>query len=80
MQVQVKLYAMLQQYAPGEVLAGTPFSVDLPESCAIAGLIGALAIPASEVKVVYVNGRARSEQYGLHAGDEVGIFSPIGGG
>ena len=78
--VQVKLYAMLQKYAPEGVLAGTPFRVDLPESRTVAALIATLGIPASEVKVAYVNGRARPEQYVLHAGDEVGIFSPVGGG
>jgi len=80
MQVQVKLYAMLQQYAPAGERAGTPFAVDLPTSATLADLIGTLRIPALEVKVVYVNGRTRPESYELQVGDAVGIFSPVGGG
>ena len=78
--IHVKLYATLQKYAPEGVFAGTPFAVEVPAACTIEDLILFLNIPESEVKVVFVNGRAQKGQYVLHSDDTVGIFSPVGGG
>ncbi|MBN1875325.1 MAG: MoaD/ThiS family protein [Anaerolineae bacterium] len=80
MQVKVKLYANLQKYAPEGTALGEAFPVKLPEKSTIADLIAVLNIRANEVKVAYVNGRARAELYRLQEGDDVGIFSPVGGG
>ncbi len=79
MQVNVKLFATLQRYKP-EVFAGEVFVVELPEKSTLADLVAHLAIRANEVKVMFVNGRARAEMYRLQEGDEVGIFPPVGGG
>ncbi|HOT92581.1 MAG TPA: MoaD/ThiS family protein [Anaerolineae bacterium] len=79
MQVNVKLFASLQRYKPG-VFAGEAFAVELPEGSTLADLVERLQIHANEVKVMYVNGRARAEMYRLKDGDEVGIFPPVGGG
>ena len=43
-------------------------------------LIEHLHLPADEVKVVFVNGIVRGEEYVLSDGDEVGVFPPVGGG
>lgn len=77
--VKVKLLATLQRYKP-EVIAGEPFEVELPEPATISDLVAQLGIRDNEVKVVYVNGRARATVYRLNGGDEVGIFPPVGGG
>ncbi len=79
MEVKVKLFATLQQYKP-DVPAGEIFEVELPEGSSIQDLIEELEIRPNEIKVVYVNGRARFEMYRLKPEDEVGIFPPIGGG
>lgn len=79
MQVNVKLFATLQRYRP-EVFAGEVFPVELPEGSTLADLVTHLEIRANEVKVMFVNGRARAEMYRLQDGDEVGIFPPVGGG
>jgi len=52
----------------------------LPEGATIADLIHHLNLPAEEVKLAFVNGRARPEDWRLEPGDEVGIFPPVGGG
>jgi molybdopterin synthase sulfur carrier subunit len=81
--VRAKLFATLRRYAPGAstgTRAGTPFEVDLPDGTTIAELVKQLNLPAEEVKVAYVNGRARPGNWQLEPGDEVGIFPPIGGG
>ncbi|MDX9955753.1 MAG: MoaD/ThiS family protein [Anaerolineae bacterium] len=80
MKVQVKLFATLQRYAPAGQFAGEPFDMELPEGGTIAMIVEQLAIRPHEVKVTFVNGRARAEVYRLKEGDEVGIFPPVGGG
>jgi sulfur carrier protein ThiS len=82
MEVTVKLFAMLTRYSPGETgrPAGTPFPVTLPEGSTVADLVTHLGIPDREVKVAFVDGRARAMLYRLSPGAEVGIFPPIGGG
>ena len=79
MLVNVKLFATLQRYKP-DIPAGQIFSIELPEKSKIADLINKLQIRPNEVKVIFVNDRARAEIYRLKDGDEVGIFPPIGGG
>ncbi len=79
MKVKVKLYATFSRYHPG-TLAGTPFEVDLPDGSTLRDLIHHLEIPESEVKVCFINARIQDLDTRLNAGDEVGIFPPVGGG
>ena len=79
MHVQVKLFATLRHYAPSAAI-GHPFEVDLAEGATVADLIHHLSLPAEEVKMVYVNARARPEDWRLGSGDEIGLFPLIGGG
>ncbi len=88
MQIKVKLFATLTQRVSAAVLArypqgiraGRPFEVELPEGSTLDDLIAALGLPPEETKIVYVKGRAQPFDYRLQAGDEVGIFPPVGGG
>lgn len=79
MRVHVKLFATLRRYVEGAT-SGVPFEVELPDGATIADLIGRLHLPTEEVKMAFVNGRARPEDWHLESGDEIGIFPPIGGG
>ncbi len=79
MQINVKLFASLQRYRP-DAFAGEVFPVELPDGSTLADLVTHLEVRANEVKVMFVNGRARAEMYRLQDGDEVGIFPPVGGG
>jgi molybdopterin synthase sulfur carrier subunit len=79
MRVRVKLFATLRRYVDGAA-DRVPFEVDLAEGATIADLIKKLNLPAEEVKVAFINGRARPEDWQLEPGDEVGIFPPVGGG
>lgn len=82
MEITVKLFATLTRYSPGavEAPAGTPFMISLPEGSTIADLVTHLGSPEREVKVAFVDGRARAAMFRLMHGAEVGIFPPIGGG
>jgi len=50
------------------------------ESATLADLVKLAELPREEVKMFFVNGRARPIDWPLEPGDEVGIFPLIGGG
>ena len=79
MVVKVKLFASLRKYYP-EVPLGESFAVTLDSGSTIAQLHEHLSIPAEEIKITMVNGRYRERDHVLSDKDEVGIFSPVGGG
>jgi molybdopterin converting factor small subunit len=77
--VYAKLFATLRTYRPGLKL-GEVFPVDLPEGATVGQLLRQLGVPEEEVKMVFVNGIVRDREQVLAAGDELGIFPPVGGG
>ena len=79
MRVRVKLFSTLGCYMAG-VVPGIPFEVEMADGATVADLVGRLKLPPEEVKVAFVNGRARPMDWTLQANDEVGIFPPVGGG
>ena len=79
MQVQVKLFANLCRYF-NNILPGIPFQVEMPEGATLSDLVNHLKLPREEVKVFFVNGRARPLDWTLEPGDEVGIFPLVAGG
>jgi len=79
MQIRVKLYATLSRYY-GHVAPGIPFEIEVPEGSTVTDLVNELKLPREEVKLFFVKGRARSIDWPLEPGDEVGIFPLIGGG
>ena len=78
-QVRVKLFATLGRYALNGV-AGAPFEMDFSEGAILDDLVDRLNLPRDEVKVFFVNGRARPKDWILKPGDEVGIFPLVAGG
>jgi molybdopterin converting factor small subunit len=88
MKIHVKLYATLTQSLSEAILAkynhgvsaGSRLEVDLPEGSTLADLVAYLDLPREQVKVIFVNAKARDLEYHLQPADEVGIFPPIGGG
>jgi len=79
MLVHVKLFASLRRFA-GDTPLGTPIDVELPDGANLTDLYQTLHLPFDEVKLAYINGRVRPKEWQLQAGDEIGIFPPIGGG
>ncbi len=79
MKIRVKLFATLRDLFP-QLGIGEAMEVDLPDGATVADLIAQLRIPREEVKLVYVGGRLKGDDYVLRNGDEVGIFPPVGGG
>jgi sulfur-carrier protein len=79
MRVKVKVFAMLAKYLP-EVKPGEPFDFDVKNGATLSDMITQLNLPPEEAKLLFVNGIAKSPDYQIQNNDEVGIFSPIGGG
>ena len=81
-QITVRLFATLREYKPASAAsAQTGFPVSIAEGTTLRSLIEThLGIPRQTVKMMFVNGLAREDDYILQAGDEVGIFPPIAGG
>ena len=79
LRIRVRLYATLAQHRVG-ARPGIPFEVHLAEGETVADLVARLELPTAEVKMSFVNGRARPRDWILHTGDEVGLFPPVGGG
>jgi molybdopterin converting factor small subunit len=77
MQVELKLYATLGNY----LRAGSRSTVlEVDEGCTVDALLQRLAVPAEQVKLVFINGRHASTGTRLQAGDRIGVFPPVGGG
>ena len=88
MKVYVKLYADLVHRLRDSVsasknetfAAGVPFETELTEKSTVADLLAYLKLTKKDAVIVFINGRTRSRDHELAAGDSAGIFPPIGGG
>ena len=78
MKIKVKLYTILEKYAKGKVLENN--TIILPQDITLQGLTRYLNIPDNIGIVFLVNNSIQGKEYGLYEGDEVKIFSFIGGG
>ena len=79
MVIRVRLYANLVQCRPN-TQAGKPFDVELAVGSTLTDLVDHLKLPREQVKVIFVNGIAVPQDHVIQPGDEIGIFSPVGGG
>lgn len=79
MKVRIKLFATLCRYF-NNAPPGVPFEMELAEGATLADLVNQLKLPQEEVKVFFVNGRARPPDWALNSDDEVGIFPLVAGG
>lgn len=80
MQVKVKLYATLREFAPPNIEIGESFSVTL-DGNTIEDLIKELGFEMDRAKIVMVNGnRVVDMTTHLNDDDLVVVFPPIGGG
>lgn len=78
MEVKVKLYTILKKYGEGKLDKDN--NISIPEHFTLQDLNSHLNIPERLGKVFLVNGYPQDIEYTLSEGDEVKIFSFIGGG
>ena len=79
MRVRMKLFASLCRYL-SDAAPGIPFEMEVLDGATLADLVDRLKLPREEVKVFFVNGRARPIDWPLEPGDDVGIFPLVAGG
>jgi molybdopterin converting factor small subunit len=77
--VEVRLFATLARYLPGDNDAGAA-SVDVAEGSTVADLTRTLGIPFELSRVILVNDRDAPDDRRLTAGDVVTLFPPLAGG
>lgn len=73
------MFATLRKFLP-DLDLGESLDVNLEPGSTIRQLIELLGIPETEIKLAYVNGHYREWDYRLSEEDEIGFFSPVGGG
>ena len=74
--VQVNLYAMLRKYSRGE----PSVEVVIEPGQTVRQVLGQLGVPQDEVRIIFVDNRAAGPESKLQGGEQLGIFSAIGGG
>lgn len=79
MQLEIRLYATLRQYAPPGAVAGV-FPLVLPEGKTVDALAETVGICPDKVHMRMVNGIGVTGTHVLHDQDRVGLFPPVGGG
>jgi len=78
MKIKVKLYTILKKYAKGKVLEND--TIILHKGITLQGLFRYLNIPDNIGMMFLVNDFPQDKEYRLREGEEVKIFSFIGGG
>lgn len=77
MDVEIRLYSGLKDYAPGE---STVFSLSLPPGARVADAMARLAMPPALDCVMILDGRRATRDTPLSDGAVLVLFSVISGG
>jgi sulfur carrier protein ThiS len=78
MNIEVKLFTILKRYGEGKLGAGN--SLQVPDNATVGSIISQLDIPEKLGKITLVNGKPTANGFEVKEGDEIKIFSFIGGG
>jgi len=77
--VNVKLFATLRRYYPNyDPEKGIDVKVE--EGSTIKKLIQILQLPGNEARVILINGKSKMTTDIIEDGDQINIFTPLGGG
>ena len=79
MKVEVKLFALLEQYLPAGA-HGDGIVLDLPEGTTVGHVVETLKIPRELSCMTVVNGQDVPPEHVLVAGDVLAMFPPLAGG
>ena len=74
-QIQLKLFATLQQFMPE---SADNFVIEAGTT--IQSLLETLNIPPAKAKLIFIDGIKADISQTLNGGERVGIFPPVGGG
>ena len=79
MEIEVRLFATLQEYVPMGEMRHT-FKLAVEEGTQIEDILTRLKIPEKMPKILLVNGKYAPKDSVLQPGDVLSIFPPLGGG
>ena len=74
--VNLRVFATLRRYTNG----AESVDVEIEDGATIADALARAGIPASEAKIIFVDGRKGSLESRVSDGNSVGVFPAIGGG
>ncbi len=77
MQITLRLYGNLRRYAEGKQETSRP---DIVEGTTVQNLLESLGVPENGWWMAAVNDEVVKADTGLHEGDLVEVFDPVGGG
>ena len=79
MHVELRLYASLQKFLPGDSV-DNPRLVEMEEGTTVRNLLEKFQIPFEAPKIIFLNGiHARGDEV-LKDGDRVDVYEMLGGG
>jgi len=73
--IELKLFATLQTFAPGETQ-----HYPIEPGMTVRELLQHLNIPEEKARLIFINGVKANLSAALSGGERVGIFPPVGGG
>ncbi len=79
MKVELRLFASLRQYLPGES-KNNEGTTRFRDGITVNGVLEDLGIPRETVKIMFLNGTHATGDEVLREGDRLGIFPPVAGG
>jgi len=74
-QIQLKLFATLQQFTPS---SADNYTID--QGISVFDLLEQIKMPREKAKLIFINGVKAELTSTLNGGERVGIFPPVGGG
>jgi len=79
LKIEIHLFASLSKYLPPDSV-DKHFFLEIEQNRSIRDVIRQLAIPRSDIKLIFLNGRHSDDTDILQDGDRLGLFPPVGGG
>jgi molybdopterin converting factor small subunit len=77
--VSVRLFATLRRFFP-DYNPDKGIELDVVEGTTVESLIQTLRLPPNEARVVLINGISKKPTDPVKEGDQVSLFTPLGGG
>ena len=80
MRIEVRLYASLERYMPGDRGDASFQHMEVTEGTTVGEFLQMIHVPADTVKLIFLNGIHAQMDQVLQEGDRLGVFPPVAGG
>jgi molybdopterin converting factor small subunit len=79
MEIKLRLFGDLRKYLPGLAI-GEEYPLVIESGATVKDVLLKSGIPLDRIKIIIVEGRAKSLEYVLNDSERLSIFPPIAGG